>query len=183
MTVAILCARRDSVYKSFGDCDVYDADRDAFSFAGGSPVVAHPPCRGWGRFAWRSNHTERELELGRFCLQAVQQNGGVLEHPAGSRLFDGIPRPGQGPRRRTGFLLSLDQGWFGHAARKNTWVYVVGILPTSLPAMSYSLHRPWRSVVDQSRADRERTPFDFALWLVTTARLCQPQRGEYSNIA
>lgn len=45
MTVAVLFARTDSVYRSLPDVEVYDIERDARTFAGGMPVVAHPPCR------------------------------------------------------------------------------------------------------------------------------------------
>lgn len=47
MDVAVLFARADSIYKGLPGVDVYDADRDARTFPGGCPVVAHPPCRAW----------------------------------------------------------------------------------------------------------------------------------------
>lgn len=49
MDVAVLFARQDSTYKALSGVDVYDIDRDARTFQGGMPVVAHPPCRAWGR--------------------------------------------------------------------------------------------------------------------------------------
>lgn len=169
--VAVLCARRDSIYKAFHGLDVYDADRDAFSFAGGVPVVAHPPCRGWGRFRWRSNHDENELELARFCVQATLSNGGVLEHPAASALWKdaGLPRPGQ-PPSLSGWTLSVDQSWWGHPSRKATWLLIVGVMPHELPAVPYSLALPPIPVVDLARADRERTPPALASWLVECAK-------------
>ena len=48
MTVAVLFVRSDSVYKQMADVDCYDIDRDARTWPGGCPVVAHPPCRAWG---------------------------------------------------------------------------------------------------------------------------------------
>ena len=168
--VAVLCARRDSIYHGFKDLDVYDAGRDAFSFRGGVPVVCHPPCRGWGRFRWRSNHDENELELARFCVRACQANGGVLEHPAASALWKdaGLPRPGQ-PPSRSGWTLAVDQSWWGHPARKATWLYIVGL--TDLPTIPYSLTLPPTPVVHLGRAERERTPPTFAEWLVLCAKL------------
>ena len=48
--IAVLCARHDSPYKAIPTCDVYDEARDARTFPGGVPVIAHPPCRGFGNF-------------------------------------------------------------------------------------------------------------------------------------
>ena len=162
--VAVLCARRDSVYKLYPDLDVYDADRDAFTFRGGVPVVADPPCRGWGRFRWRSTHDELELELARFCVRAVNENGGVLEHPEGSSLWAemGLPPP-----------LSVSQRWWGHPAEKRTWLHIVGVDGKGLPRLPFSLHPPARAVVDLSRPERERTPPAFAEWLLSVARRAQ----------
>ena len=172
--VAILCARRDSVYKLLPDLEVFDADRDARSFGGGVPVVAHPPCRGWGRFRWRSNHDENELDLARFCVHACQANGGVLEHPAGSALWAdmSLPLAATPSRRESGFTLCVDQSWWGHPARKRTWLYVVG-LSGRVPPLSYSLALPPTPVVHLGRAARERTPPAFAEWLVALAKQCR----------
>lgn len=40
--IAVLFARKDSVYKTMPECDVYDIDRDARTYDGPWPVVAHP---------------------------------------------------------------------------------------------------------------------------------------------
>lgn len=41
--VAVLFARSNSVYKSMPGCDVFDLERDARTYSGNSPVIAHPP--------------------------------------------------------------------------------------------------------------------------------------------
>lgn len=77
-TVSVLCARADSIYKSLPGCDVFDAGRNAFTFAGRSPVVAHPPCRLWGclsAFANAENEKE-ERALALFCVDSVRKWGG-----------------------------------------------------------------------------------------------------------
>jgi hypothetical protein len=61
-TVSILFARRDSIYKELAGCDVWDIDRDARTFDGPGPVVAHPPCRAWGRHDHRPHVTKAERE-------------------------------------------------------------------------------------------------------------------------
>lgn len=81
-TIAVLFARSDSIYKSLPGCDVYDIERDALTWPGGSPVVAHPPCRAWGSFAWRARPREGERECAPWAVEQIRRHGGVLEHPA-----------------------------------------------------------------------------------------------------
>lgn len=50
--VAVLFARADSHYKAIDGCDVWDIERDARKWPGGAPVVAHPPCRAWGKASY-----------------------------------------------------------------------------------------------------------------------------------
>ena len=39
ITVAVLCAARNSVYHGMAGVEVYDSDRDAKTFLGGMPVM------------------------------------------------------------------------------------------------------------------------------------------------
>ena len=169
--VAALCVRRDSVYKALPGVDTYDADRDVRSFASRLPVIAHPPCRGWGRLRHRSNHTPDELDLARLCLHHCRANGGVLEHPASSALWadEGLPRPGQPPSLQ-GWTLAVDQSWWGHPSRKRTWLFIVG--RTDYPPLPFALG--WsKNVEDLGRSAREHTPPRFASWLIDLASGCQ----------
>lgn len=86
-TVAVLFARTDSVYKTLPDCDVWDIERDARNWLGGASVVAHPPCRGWGRLSHMAKPREDEKQLAFLAVHAVRAYGGVLEHPAHSKLW------------------------------------------------------------------------------------------------
>lgn len=97
MSVAVLFARRDSVYKTLPNCDVWDIDRDARLWLGGSPVVAHPPCRAWGRLRQFANPRPDEKELAIYAIDMVRKWRGVVEHPAGSSLWPhlGLPAPGK----------------------------------------------------------------------------------------
>lgn len=194
--VTVLFARKDSVYKTLADCEVYDIDRDARSWPGGTPVVAHPPCRAWGRFKAMAKPRHDEKDLAHFAVAAVRANGGVLEHPAYSSLWRaaGLPAPG---KRDVfgGFTLPINQHWFGHRAVKATWLYVCGIEPTQLPTIPIVLGDSthviaqmrcrkdgtrmrkgdvgWRPEV--SKAERERTPQLMAEWLVELARRCRAE--------
>src|SRR5207245_1798634 len=95
---AVLFARRDSIYKTLPGCEVYDQDRDALSYVGGMPVVAHPPCRAWGNLAHFAKPRDGEKQFAEWAVQQVRRWGGVLEHPKNSRLWaaKGLPKAGSG---------------------------------------------------------------------------------------
>lgn len=190
--VAVLFARSDSIYKSIAGCDVYDIARDARNFGGGVPVVAHPPCRGWGRLRGMAKPRQGEKELGLFGVDMVRTCGGVLEHPAYSSLWGaaGLPFPG-GRDAFGGWTLPINQHSFGHRAEKKTFLYVVGVEPSEIPVMPLLLgcashviggtgrrkdggrlrrgDLGWRP--ELPKAEREHTPLQLAYWLVDLARL------------
>lgn len=170
--VAVLCASTPSVYDKL-DCEVYNAARDAYSFRGGMPVVAHPPCGQWGRLRHLAHENVLERELGPFCVESVRANGGVLEHPAASRLFPymKMPSPSQRPDEFGGFTLSVDQKWWGHPCVKPTWLYVVGSR-MAVPEMPFNMDVARRTVESLSSVRRADTPLEFARWLLLLSRAC-----------
>lgn len=183
MTVAVLFARADSIYKTLPDCDVYDIDRDARTYGGPWPVVAHPPCRSWGRLRQFAKPRPDEKELGPWAVGQVRRFGGVLEHPAESTLFAhcGMPRPGQFPDDFGGWTIEIEQYHFGHRAEKSTWLYIVGADPQDLPPIprreGRATHcvRPTKSyprLPSITKAEREHTPPELARWLVELASRC-----------
>lgn len=184
-TVAVLFARKDSVYKSISGCDVFDKERDALTFARNMPVVAHPPCRAWGRLRTFAQPSPGEMDAARWACLAVQLCGGVLEHPAHSLLWSdqNLPRPGQ-TDKYGGWTLPVLQKWWGHRAEKPTWLYICGISPSEIPLVPLTLgdashviqsskrdHRP-----HVTKAEREATPLALAEWLVQLASHAQPQQ-------
>jgi hypothetical protein len=63
--IACLYCRLDSIYKKISGCDVWDEARDARLFRGSDVVIAHPPCRMWGRlrvFASATRKTVKTVE-------------------------------------------------------------------------------------------------------------------------
>jgi hypothetical protein len=50
VTVAALYVDPRGPYASMPGVDPWDVERDARTYAGPYPVVAHPPCGSWGRF-------------------------------------------------------------------------------------------------------------------------------------
>jgi hypothetical protein len=128
--------------------DLWDEARDARNYAGPWPVVAHPPCQRWGRFWHGSPRKPHQFRLGddggcfAAALASVRRWGGVLEHPADSHAWahHGLNRPPRGAPGWTaadsqgGWTCYVEQGFYGHAARKPTWLYAVGC---DLPALRW----------------------------------------------
>jgi hypothetical protein len=156
-------------------------------------VVAHPPCRAWGRLKHFSKPRHDEKDLAFFAVDAVRKFGGVLEHPAWSSLWPAAGLPGVGALDEWGgWTLPVSQNWWGHKAQKNTWLYVVGCSPARLPTFELVLgsslyvvtgaRSVWngfefRKRPEISHSDRERSPVAFALWLVDIARRCNVDRA------
>lgn len=165
----VLFVSRSSNYRRLG-VECYGEDRDAMTFRGDAPVVAHPPCRGWGRLAHWSKHTSRELELALFAVDVVRSNGGVLEHPAFSRLFDDAKLPDPGCSDGFGgWTLPVSQSWWGHRAPKSTWLYIVGVSYRDLPSIPFHLGVASGRVHLMGKPERERTPLGLCRWLLEVA--------------
>lgn len=180
--VAVLFARHDSVYKTMPGCDVWDEARDARTFTGGMPVVAHPPCRSWGRLRQFSKPVAGERDLALLAINQVRTNGGVLEHPESSTLWPtaGLPAPGKFDAWG-GWTMVIYQHAFGHRAEKATWLYIVGCAPADLPNMPLRLDKPTHCIrptksyprlPSVTKREREATPPPLAEWLCEVARRC-----------
>ena len=181
MTVAVLFARDDSHYKAIPDCDVWDIERDARRWPGGHHVVAHPPCRAWGRLRHFAKPRPDEKALALWAVEQVRKWGGVLEHPEASTLWPAanLPAPGASADQYGGWTLRVEQFHWGHKAAKATWLYIVGCPPALIPALPHRTGEPTHVVQSRKRcghkphitkAEREHTPVEFAHWLVTLAR-------------
>jgi len=125
---AALFVRADSEYKERENCDAWDAERNAVKYRGGLPVVCHPPCRKWGILAHMAhNATPWEKHYAHWSVAMIRRNGGVLEHPASSKVFGYlVPDVGEMPDEWGGFTILIDQFDFGHVAHKNTKLYICG---------------------------------------------------------
>lgn len=166
--VAALFVRPDSHYKAFDDVDAYDFERDALTWPGGCPAVFHPPCRAWGKYKAVAKPRDGERELALWSMHMVRRFGGVLEHPVSSGLWSESACLSPGLRDRFGgVLITLNQGDFGHRAPKATGLYLVGC---PVPELPFELCSASHSVELMGRAERERTPEQFASLLVHLAR-------------
>ncbi len=144
VTVAALYVDPAGVYAGLPDVEVWDEARDARLYDGPWPVVAHPPCQRWCRFAkgvekqwgYRVGDDSGTFEA---ALNAVRRFGGVLEHPADSLAWAqfGLPKP-QSTQGWTASLTDggascyVEQGRYGLPMRKATWLYAYGVDLTDL---------------------------------------------------
>lgn len=173
-TVAVLCTARKSIYHTLPGVDVYDAARDARTFPGGMPIVAHPPCRSWSRHCRQlaKNVPESERELGVWCCDQLRECGGVLEQPAGSLLFDaaGLPKPGE--RQADLETLYVWQAWWGYPVKKGTWLCFskVDVDKLEIPLRLHAAGRDRRRFQVMSHTQRSATCPALAEWLVDAAR-------------
>lgn len=170
--VAVLCARKGSIYHQISGCDVYCKRRPISEFIGTCPVLAHAPCRRWGRFRQfvKSAGGESERYLASVCADHVRHYGGVFEHPAFSSYWKvgGLPYPGE--KSPEGVTIAVPQYWFGHRARKATWLFIARLDLSEIPDMPYRLEdMDKREVVLMGRGEREHTPPALANWLVDLA--------------
>jgi len=193
--IAALFVQKNGCYFGLPDVDPWDESRDARLYSGPHAVVAHPPCSRWCRLAGlvqsRWGHKKGE-DGGCFAsaLNSVRMWGGVLEHPAYSDAWKafGINRP---PREggwvkagdAGGWTCHVEQGNYGHRARKATWLCAFGV---ETPDLKWG-RAPRQALVSfcgnhtPRRADRPRlskreasaTPPEFREVLISIARSAQ----------
>ena len=64
--------------------DCWTIEKDAMKFNMGYPVIAHPDCAPWGRYAKRYGILGKDGDKFKTALKWVRSNLGILEHPEGS---------------------------------------------------------------------------------------------------
>lgn len=202
--IAALYVEPRGCYANIPDVDPWDESRDARLYAGPHSVVAHPPCQRWGRY-WSGGPSAKVRRVkgddgGCFkaALASVRAFGGVLEHPEGSaawRAFGLMPPPRSGGWVNAdllgGWTCCVEQGHYGHRARKATWLYAFGVALPSLPwgpsRATIRLDAGFHSAAERARAvktgacqcmskrERAATPVlfrDLLLSIATTALSC-----------
>lgn len=198
--IAALFVHSEGVYFGLPDVDPWDERRDARRYAGPWPVVAHPPCARWCRLAGlveaRWGHRRGE-DGGCFAsaLASVRAFGGVLEHPAYSDAWAAFLLPV--PPRHGGWVMGICGGWsahveqgrYGHPAKKATWLYAMHV---DLPSLRWGAlaDRESKALVSWcgnhvssgevrprvGKAAAAATPLEFRDALITIARSAQSSR-------
>jgi hypothetical protein len=134
VVIAALYVDPKGPYPDLG-VDCWDESRDARTYSGPYPVVAHPPCGRWCGLA-KLNEKRWGAKVGedggcfKSALLAVARFGGVLEHPAFSLAWKefALPRPGKFGWRESGefWVCEVWQSAYGHLATKRTWLLYKG---------------------------------------------------------
>lgn len=177
-------------------------ERDAREYAGPWPVVAHPPCERWGRYwggapmTWPRKTKGDDRGCFAAALESVRRWSGVLEHPEGSWAWRFYrlclpPRPGGwvAAGDGIGWTCCVEQGHYGHPARKATWLYAAHV---ELPSLKWGtsgqrlrMEAVFHSAEERRRAiktgrcqrlsknQRSATPEPFRELLLSIARTAQ----------
>jgi hypothetical protein len=154
--IAALFVEPGGSYFGLDGVEPWDEMKDARGYKGPYPVVAHPPCQRWGKFwagqpLWIARTGERKKkgdDGGCFAsaLASVRKFGGVIEHPWGSHAWPhfGLTVPSRlggwiKADEQGGFTCCVEQGKYGHYARKPTLLYVVR---AELPELRWGKSEP-----------------------------------------
>lgn len=195
VSLAALYVAKGGCYFGLPGVDPWDEARDARLYAGPHPVVAHPPCQLWTRFAkvnfvrWGGEHNRPGNDGGKFAsaLTAVRKWGGVLEHPAFSDAWKafGLPRPSVGAwaHKAGDWVTEVWQSAYGHKARKRTWLLYCG--PSAPPPLRWDTPDGTHQIGFHDQRGKERnkptisgsaasaTPIPFRDLLLSIARTAQ----------
>lgn len=156
--IAALFVETGGCYFGLPGVDPWDEARDARRYTGPHPVVAHPPCQRWGKMYFGqpravklTGKRKRKGEDGgcfAVSLHAARIYGGVIEHPRGSyawKWFGLSEPPDEGGWIKAddhgGWTCCVEQGRYGHYARKGTWIYVCGVNREDLPELEWGLSK------------------------------------------
>lgn len=139
MIAALYVATR-GVYFGLPGVIPYDIHANALTYRGPHKVICHPECDRWGRY-WSGGPSANERrhkgdDGGSFAhsLWLARTFGGIVEHPEASHAWAWFglrrPAPNGGWYQADsfgGWACQVEQGHYGHRARKKTWLYAVGI--------------------------------------------------------
>lgn len=166
--VPVLFVHSRSNYKKIPFFDCYDEVRNAMTYTGSRPVIAHPPCRLWSRLRTFSNAPASEKILAVWATQVVRKFGGIVEHPYDSQLWKYIDCPGVGEFDKFGGTsFVFDQFDFGYYTRKRTRIYIVGLNSLSeLPRLNLRFIPVSRKFENLSPKQRSETTPELCLWFL-----------------
>jgi len=154
--IAALYVQTGGCYYGLPGVDPWDEARDARKYDGPWPAISHTPCQRWGKlwagqplYIKRTGIRKIKGDDGgcyKHSLDTVRRVGGIIEHPWGSHAW---PHFGLNvPPRSGGWIVAdfyggwtccVEQGRYGHYARKPTLLYAVGC---DLPELDWGISEP-----------------------------------------
>ncbi len=158
-TVAALYVETGGSYFNLPGVESWDEARDARLYDGPWPIAAHPPCQRWGKMWFGQPLTVKRTGVRKIkgddggcfaaALASVRKWGGVIEHPWGSHAWPHFglnvpPREGGwiAADMLGGWTCCVEQGRYGHYARKPTMLLVYGVALADLPELEWGKSEP-----------------------------------------
>jgi hypothetical protein len=155
--IAALYVQTGGCYFGLDGVEPWDEARDARKYDGPYPVISHTPCPRWGKMWFGQPLTVKLTGVRKkkgddggcfeHSLYCVRKYGGIIEHPCGSYAWPhfglNVP-PREGGWVNADFLggwtCCVEQGRYGHYARKPTWLLAYGI--DELPSLDWGKGPP-----------------------------------------
>ena len=176
---ALYVERKGPYFSLLSSRRCWDENRDARTYPGPYPVVAHPPCGPWGRL--KGLCTKQDPNLALFAVDQVRLYGGVLAHPAYSGLWRAcrLPRPGEFLDKWGGWTLNVDQVDYGHKAQKQTWLYIVGMKRKDFYRSDLWKNRPGPGIPTHTVTSSLRKAASLPKMWSDAARQTPPEFGKF----
>jgi len=155
--IAALYVETGGCYFGLPNVDPWDEVRDARQYRGPWSIVSHTPCQRWGKMWFgqplavkRTGERKKKGDDGGCFAHshwAARTFGGVIEHPWGSHAWPefGInvpPRSGGWVSSGLfdgGWTCCVEQGRYGHYARKPTLLLVYRVQFADLPDLEWGI--------------------------------------------
>ena len=197
--IAALYVQAEGAYSGLPGVELWDEARDARTYAGPWPVVAHPPCQTWCKMA-PVNQARYGIPIGSddgcFAAALASVCGvGAACWSIRPTSAHGVPTDLPWPPEAGGWQRDSDGGWccyveqahYGHRARKASWLYAID---TELPELRWgaaghsgawiSSDRPRavlnaRGIAQLSKREASATPPAFRDLLLSIAASAQPR--------
>ena len=164
--IAALYVEEHGIYANRPDVECWGVAKDARTYRGPHAVISHPPCQRWGRYWFGGPSCKVRKTKGddggcfASALASVRKWGGVLEHPEASAAWaaHGLTAPPKAggwvmADTQGGWTCCVEQGHYGHSARKATWLYANAV---TLPSLAWGPSSATQRLDEGFRSATER---------------------------